>query len=364
MFTKGYLISLLALSLITFGLVMGFDLVGRATSSTVAVCGAPAASFGAAPDKVRLQPCADQTEARALVQDKDVDAAVVVDGSHATVLVRADTGDHARAGVSALGENWVTFHALSLQKVDLDQLARDAAAAAPTTVTVGDAVSTLQLGAAVSLIVILFMQIIGQGAVVAQGVVEEKSTRVVEVLLATLTPLELLIGKVSGIATAAVVQVASMLGAVIAARSLMSEQAEALPGPQALATTVLWFLLTFAMFASLFAAAGSLVSRPEDLQGVMMPVMLLALAPVGVAAAAAAQLSAPWVTAVQYIPPFSGLVMPLKAAVGAVSPAEQVVAAGILLLVTAGCMALAARIYRNSILRIGAPVRWRQALVS
>ncbi|MEU6011143.1 hypothetical protein [Streptomyces sp. NPDC047453] len=67
--------------------------------------------------------------------------------------------------------------------------------------------------------------------------------------------------------------------------------------------TVLWFLLTFAMFASLYAAAGSLVSRPEDLQGVLTPVMVLALAPVGVATAAAAHLSAPWVSVVQYIPP-------------------------------------------------------------
>ncbi|MFB7112416.1 ABC transporter permease [Streptomyces sp. NPDC056190] len=364
MMTRGYLMSLVFLSLITFGLVFGFHLIGKSSSADVAVCGAPASSFGTAPPDVRVKTCADAGEARKLVEDKHVDAAVVVAGGHTSVLVRADTGDQARAGAAALAGNRATAQALIRQKVDLGQLAQDTAAAAPTTATVGNAVGGLQVGAAASLIVILFMQIVGQGSMIAQGVVEEKSTRVVEVLLATLTPLELLVGKVSGIATSAMVQVGTMLGGVVAAQSMVSDQVATMPGPKDMMVTVLWFLLTFAMFASLYAAAGSLVSRPEDLQGVLTPVMVLALAPVGVATAAAAHLSAPWVSVVQYIPPFSGLVMPLRSSVGTVTTVQQFAAAGVLLLVTACCMALAARIYRNSVLRVGAPVRWRQALAA
>ncbi|MFF0835843.1 MULTISPECIES: ABC transporter permease [unclassified Streptomyces] len=364
MYTRGYLLSLVLLSLVTFGLVIGFNFMGRSTSATVTVCGTPAASLGTAPPGVRVTSCDGMAQARKRVESKDADAAVVVAAGHASLLTRADTSDQARAGADALARTWAGQQALLRQDVDLGRLARDTAAAEPTTVTVGKSVGSLQLGAAASLIIVLFMQIVNQGSVIAQGVVEEKSTRVVEVLLATLTPLELLVGKVSGIVTAGMLQVATMLGAVAGAQSVMSGETAAMPGLRALVVTVLWFLLTFAMFASLYAAAGSLVSRPEDLQGVLTPVMLLALAPVGAATAAAAHLSAPWVSVVQYIPPFSGLLMPLKASVGTATVQEQLASAGILLVVTACCMLLAGRIYRNSVLRVGAPVRWRQALAA
>ncbi|MEV5734975.1 ABC transporter permease [Streptomyces sp. NPDC052292] len=364
MYTRGYLLSLVLLSLVTFGLVIGFNFMGRSTSATVTVCGTPAASLGTAPPGVRVTSCDGMAQARERVESKDADAAVVVAAGHASLLTRADTSDQARAGADALARTWAGQQALLRQDVDLGRLARDTAAAEPTTVTVGKSVGSLQLGAAASLIIVLFMQIVNQGSVIAQGVVEEKSTRVVEVLLATLTPLELLVGKVSGIVTAGMLQVATMLGAVAGAQSVMSGETAAMPDLRALVVTVLWFLLTFAMFASLYAAAGSLVSRPEDLQGVLTPVMLLALAPVGAATAAAAHLSAPWVSVVQYIPPFSGLLMPLKASVGTATVQEQLASAGILLVVTACCMLLAGRIYRNSVLRVGAPVRWRQALAA
>lgn len=364
MYTRGYLLSLVLLSLVTFGLVIGFNFMGRSTSATVTVCGTPAASLGTAPPGVRVTSCDGMAQARKRVEDKDADAAVVVAAGHASLLTRADTSDQARAGADALARTWAGQQALLRQDVDLGRLARDTAAAEPATVTVGKSVGSLQLGAAASLIIVLFMQIVNQGSVIAQGVVEEKSTRVVEVLLATLTPLELLVGKVSGIVTAGMLQVATMLGAVAGAQSVMSGETAAMPGLRALVVTVLWFLLTFAMFASLYAAAGSLVSRPEDLQGVLTPVMLLALAPVGAATAAAAHLSAPWVSVVQYIPPFSGLLMPLKASVGTATVQEQLASAGVLLVVTACCMLLAGRIYRNSVLRVGAPVRWRQALAA
>ncbi|MBZ6200819.1 ABC transporter permease [Streptomyces olivaceus] len=364
MCTRGYVVGLALLSLVTFGLVMGFSMLGGTGDSTVAVCGAPAESTGTAPPGIRVTSCDGMTDGRKLVENKDADAAVVVTGNRATLLSRADTGDQAKAGAEALATSWAGHQALLRQDVDLQRLERDTAAAELTTVTVGKSVGTLQLGAAATLIIVLFTQIVNQGSVIAQGVVEEKSTRVVEVLLATLAPLELLMGKVAGIITAGMVQVATMLGAVVCGQALVSDTSTELPGAQALVVTVLWFLLTFALFASLYAAAGSLVSRPEDLQGVLTPVMLLALAPVGTATAAATDLSASWISVVQYIPPFSGLLMPLKASVGTANLPEQLIAAALLLAATVCCITLAARIYSNSVLRVGAPVRWRQALAA
>ncbi|MFJ4188909.1 ABC transporter permease [Kitasatospora sp. NPDC089509] len=364
MATKGFLISMVALALVMFGLLVGLGFATAPKTSTVAVCGAPAEAFGPPPPGIRLQPCDDLAAARTRTGDQDVDAAVVAQGDRVTVLVRADTGDQAKAAATALAHGWATERAYRQQHVDTALLERTVAGSGPALLTVGDGHSVVQVGAAVSLVIMLFMQIIGQGSVIAQGVVEEKSTRIVEVLLATVTPLQLMVGKVAGIVTAAVVQVGAMMGAVVAARAVMGDQSTTLPGTGALAATVLWFLLSFLLFAGLFAAAGSLVSRPEDLQGVLMPVVLLAIAPVGLAAAAAASLNAGWVQVLQYVPPFSGLLMPLQSAVGNVSLAQQLAAAALTLLVTAGCLTLAARIYRNSILKVGAAVRWRHALTA
>nr|WP_239148845.1 ABC transporter permease [Streptomyces sp. SID12501] len=348
-----------------FGLVAGLYYANAPKTHTVAVCGAPAKSFGPAPPGIRLSPCTGEVSGRDRVIDKDVDAAVTITGSRAAVLSRSDTPAQAQASAITLAKAWATQRAYDRQQVDTAALRRDVATAGPTLVNVGDnGPNGTEIGAAISMVVVLFMQIIGQGSLVAQGVVEEKSTRVVEVLLATLTPLRLMMGKVAGIGTAAVLQIAVLVAAVVGARAMFQDRAEGLPSTAALISAALWFLLTFTLFAYLFAAAGSLVSRPEDLQSVLMPVMVLALAPVGVAAAAAGDLNADWVGIVQYIPPFSGLLMPLQASVSNVSLLQQLAAAALMAAATSGCVWLAARVYANSILKIGSAVRWRHALAA
>jgi ABC-2 type transport system permease protein len=363
--SKGYFVGMLIMVLAIFGLVVGLDYANSPKTETVAVCGAPARQFGTPPDGIRVRPCAAAAQAKQQTTDKTVAAAVSVSGGKATVFVRGDSPDQARTGAITLARAWATIKGYQEQHVDVDRLNQTVAQAGPRVQAVGDgAGSTMQVGTAVSMVIVLFMQIIGQGSLVAQGVVEEKSTRIVEVLLSTLTPLRLMIGKVAGIGTAAVLQILVLVGAVAAARIVVSSQADALPGTGALVSATVWFLLSFALFSCLFAAAGSLVSRPEDLQSVLMPLTVMVMAPVGVAAAAAGSLSSGWVQIVQYIPPFSGLLMPLQAAVGGVSLVQQLLASALMLATTAGCMTLASRIYRNSILRLGTTVRWRQALAA
>ncbi|MFJ4842516.1 ABC transporter permease [Streptomyces sp. NPDC088746] len=363
--SKGYFIGMLFMVIAVFGLVAGLYYANAPKTHTVAVCGAPAQSFGPAPPGISLSACTDEAAGRDRVADKDADAAVTVSGSRVSVLSRSDSPPQAQASAVALAKAWATQRAYDRQRIDTAALQRDVAAAGPALVTVGGGgPNGTEIGAAISMVVVLFMQIIGQGSLVAQGVVEEKSTRVVEVLLATLTPLRLMMGKVAGIGTAAVLQIVVLVAAVVGARSMFGDRTEGLPSTAALISAALWFLLTFTLFAYLFAAAGSLVSRPEDLQSVLMPVMVLALAPVGVAAAAAGDLNAGWVGIVQYVPPFSGLLMPLQASVGNVSLLQQLAAAALMAGATGGCVWLAARIYSNSILKIGSAVRWRHALAA
>ncbi|WP_431955000.1 ABC transporter permease [Actinacidiphila sp. bgisy167] len=363
--SKGYFIGMLFMVIAVFGLVAGLYYANAPKTHTVAVCGAAQSSFGTPPEDIRLTSCADEQTARDRVTDKDVDAAVTITGSRVSVLTRTDTPTQAKSSAITLAQVWATQRAYDRQQIDTQQLNLDVAAAGPTLVTVGgNGPNGTEIGAAISMVVVLFMQIIGQGSLVAQGVVEEKSTRVIEVLLATLSPLRLMMGKVAGIGTAAVLQIVVLVAAVVGARSMFGDQAEGLPSTAALISATLWFLLTFTLFAYLFAAAGSLVSRPEDLQAVLMPVMVLALAPVGIAAAAAGDLNAGWVGIVQYVPPFSGLLMPLQASVGNVSLLQQLVAAALMVVATSACVWLAARIYANSVLKIGSVVRWRHALVA
>ncbi|POX38813.1 hypothetical protein C3486_21270 [Streptomyces sp. Ru73] len=362
--TKGYFAGMAVMVALVVALMAGFSSLGADKTFDIAVCGAPRADFGTTAKDVRVRPCSGPEQAREQTEREQIEAAVVVADGHVSVLVRGNTDPLAQEAAMAMSRAWATSRALASQHVDRQRLDAAVAEAAPGIVRIGNSPPTGQVAATVSLLIVLFMQIVGQGSVIAQGVVEEKSTRIVEVLLSTLTPLRLMIGKVAGIGTAAVLQIAVLAGAVIGAGAVSGGSSGPLPGTAAMLSLPVWFLLSFALFAGLFAAAGSLVSRPEELQSVLMPVMVLALVPVGVVAAAAGDLSASWVSVVQYIPPFSGMLMPLQAGLGTVSPAQQLLAGGLMLLATAGCMWLAARVYRASILRTGTTVRWRQALAA
>lgn len=362
--TKTYVIGLLV-TMAVLAIMAAIITPGAAKTYTVAACGASAASFGPDAADVRVIQCSGAAGAAAQVASGGADAAVVVADGTGRVLARAETAASATQAAQAMVQHWALNTALLRQRVDLARLSRDTAAMTQAAVTVVGAskpYSAQDLGAAIVIVVVLFTQIFGQGAAVAGGVVEEKSTRVVEVLLSTLTPLRLMVGKVAGIGTAGLVQVLAMATALAVTEKIRGGHVTVLPDTAVLATSVGWFILTFAFFSFLFAAAGSLVSRPEELQSVITPVLLLAMAPLGVAVVAANSLTASWVNVVRYIPPFSGLLMPLQSAVHVVTLQQQLVAAGLMLLATAGCAWLGGRVYRNSVLRIGATVRWRQAL--
>ncbi|MFR0358377.1 ABC transporter permease [Streptomyces sediminimaris] len=344
----------------------------RATA-TVSVTGTPVSAFAPRPagaDAIRWRAAGNEEAARHQVSGKKADAALVVRGSRVTMLVRADTPAQVRATAVARVRQWATTRALHDQHVDTERLGRTVTAALPRTETIDGttrhtgAHRGAGLGAAVGIVTILFFQLFGYGMMVAQGVVEEKSTRVVEVLLATLTPLRLMIGKVAGIGVAAVLQTAVFgVAAVVAVRfgHVLPAQFPATPATLA---ALAWFVLGFAFFAFVFAAAGSLVSRAEDVSSAVMPVLMSTLLPFGTAVAAAQNLDATWVHVVQYVPPFSMLIMPLQVSVHEAGWAPNLAAALLMTAAAAGLAVLSARVYRRSILRLGTAVRWREAMTS
>jgi ABC-2 type transport system permease protein len=199
---------------------------------------------------------------------------------------------------------------------------------------------------------------------VAQGVVEEKTSRVVELLLSTIRSWQLMAGKVLGIGLVGLAQLATLLvaGAVVGlATGVLS-----LPGSVAVGIvlwSIAWYLLGFFLYALLFAAAGALVSRQEDVGAVSMPLMMLIIVPyvVGISTLPANP-DSPLVGWLSVIPLFSPTLMPMRLAMGVAPAWEAILAVVLTAALIAALVGLTGRVYRNAVMRVGARVRLRDAL--
>lgn len=213
--------------------------------------------------------------------------------------------------------------------------------------------------------ILLFVSFSGFGQLVATGVVEEKSSRVVELLLATIKPWQLLSGKILGLGAVGLLQLVILSGigaggAVLAGLLTVPSAAVGM-----FVMVILWYLLGFFLFAALYAAVGSTVSRQEELNSVITPVALLIFIPFVLTLNLLPSDPRNELAAVlSFIPFFSQTVMPARYALG-VAPLWQVGVSALLALVAiGGVVRLAGRIYRNSVLRTGARVSLREALGS
>ena len=210
-------------------------------------------------------------------------------------------------------------------------------------------------------VVLLYLAITVYGSFMLTGVVEEKSSRVVEVLLSRVPPSSLLGGKITGIGLAGLVQFAAVAAAA-AATLLVTRPSGLPPGTySAIPMLVVWFVLGYAFYSTLYGSLGSLASRAEDAQAAAGPVIALML---GIYVAAVAAVSRPnsgWVTLLSMLPPTAPIFMPLRTSLVSV-PAWQVVAAVVLMVAaTYGLFLVGARLYRNAVLHTGARLRISEA---
>ncbi|GAA3519642.1 ABC transporter permease [Actinocatenispora rupis] len=215
-------------------------------------------------------------------------------------------------------------------------------------------------------VVLLYMSLMINGQAVAQGVVEEKSSRVVELLLATVRPWQLMAGKVLGIAVVGLVQMivfaAVGLGLGLAT-GVLSIPAALLTGTAV--WTIVWYLIGFFMYAVMLAAAGALVSRQEDANSVVTPVLMLIIVPAVIGwSVIPANPDSQLGHVLSMIPLFSPMLMPMRIALG-VAPAWEIALSVVLsVALVVGLVALAGRVYRNAVLRTGARVKLSDALRS
>lgn len=212
---------------------------------------------------------------------------------------------------------------------------------------------------------LLYFQLIGYGFWLASGIVEEKASRIVEVLLATIRARELLAGKIVGIGLVGLMQLV-VIGAGATALGVATDQVD-LTGDtvRAVGVVLAWFVLGYAFYACLFAVAGALVSRQEDVQNTTTPLSIVLFGSFMLSFAALDDPAGGLATALSFLPPTAPIIAPVRLIAGEM-PVEQIVGAVVVLLAsTAALVAVAARIYSHAVLRTGTRVKlleaWRAA---
>jgi len=201
---------------------------------------------------------------------------------------------------------------------------------------------------------------------VAAGVVAEKSSRVMELLISAASPRQLVIGKALGIGAAGATQYMLVLAPAIVtllfedriATLVLGPDAAISPSLQALSPGLLlgfatFYVLGFALYSLIYAAAGSLVSRPEDLQIIALPLSLLAIVGYIQAILALTGGISGFIRFASYVPFWSPFVMLTRLSVGRVEPVELLVAIGLLVLTIAATAVVAIRIYAAGVLLYG-----------
>jgi ABC-2 type transport system permease protein len=227
-----------------------------------------------------------------------------------------------------------------------------------------------------AVLILTFMAILTYGNWVAQSVAEEKSNRVMELLITAASPRQLLAGKVLGTGAAGMTQYVAVLAtaaiaflAVDPVREMMgmgtAGQGLDLPtiAPGAVLLFTLFFLGGFLLYATLYAAAGSMVSRIEDVQQASGPLLLLAMGGYFAAITAINVPDAEWVALVSIIPFFSPYLMPIRIMLGTPPAAGEIALALALLFATLlVSIWIAARIYSAGVLLYGQRVGIREVL--
>jgi ABC-2 type transport system permease protein len=363
---RGLLISTVITLVVLCGFIVGNAVLSGPDEFRLAVVGdrgralARAAAASAGDAEIEIRPVEDPTSGLAALREGDVDAVLVEDGE----MVFETEPDPALEAVIQETARAERIRSV-LQEGGQDEAAiRGALDPTPVRIRVLDPVTPeQQANSTVAFfgVILLYGQLFGYGYLLSSGVAEEKSSRVVELLLATIRPAQLLTGKILGIGVLALAQLL-LFGVVGIVVARLVGALDFPAGALGVAGTILiWFLLGFAFYCSVFAVAGSIVSRQEELQNTMAPINILFVGGFLIAIAALNDPSAPIALVGSFLPPTAPLVMPARLALGEATWWQAAVA----MLLTAGAtvalIPLAGRLYAGSVLRTGPRVKLGEA---
>jgi ABC-2 type transport system permease protein len=225
-----------------------------------------------------------------------------------------------------------------------------------------DPARAAKAGLAFITIFILYGQLLTYGFWVASGVVEEKSSRVIEVLLGAIRPRDLLAGKVLGLGLLGLGQLLAVaaFGLTAAAVTGAIDISGEVVGSVALA--LVWFVLGYAFYASAFAVAGALVPRLEELQTTTTPLTLTIVVSLLVGFAVNDDPGGTLAHVTAFVPMTAPITMPSRIVLGAAPVWEVAASIAVTVAATLALIPLAARIYAATVLRTGSAVKLSEAL--
>jgi ABC-2 type transport system permease protein len=341
--TKGFLASLALSAVLVAALTFVPKFFSGPDSFDVGVVGAQPAPIA----QVEFTTYPDEAAATTAILDGDVDAAlsggkILADGEPSQRLALLLESAHHAAQIKAAG---VTLTPLTVVNVGADTRYDEA-----------------RTGIAIVLVMLLFFLLLYSAIYVAMGVVEEKGSRIVEILLAAVRPWQLLGGKIVGLGVLGFISLLAVIAAGLAG-ALVSGGVELPPGMTGIVVSaVAWFILGYAFFSSLAAALGALVSRQEDLNSVLSPLTMLMTLTYLVAYFAAVEPTGTVARVLSIVPPFSAMVMPVRTAASDVPLLEIAASVVLMLAAVVGMVLLGARIYERAVLRTGARLKITEVL--
>jgi ABC-2 type transport system permease protein len=371
--TRSFVIGTVVMLVLLLGYV-GFQtsLAGSADKSTVGLTGqatgiarqlqVEAAQSGRQISTVTIT---DPAEGRKKVEDGDLDALVSGSAAKLTATYKSSLDGQLRKVLDQVAQQQVLDGVLSSAQLEpADVMAQvDGTHVRDDPISPEPADQTQRLVVGLIVAFLLYISIITYGMMVAQGVVEEKSSRVVEILLASVRPWQLLLGKVIGLGLVGLTQLVILAAAGLVAASVTGVFTLSGFATGALLWGLLWYLLGFLLYATIYGALGSLVSRQEDTQSVVGPLNIVLI--VGFVTGFNLLLQDPSGTAakaVSLVPLFSPILMPARIATGAAAGWEIALSLGLTAALVALLTWLGGKIYGNSVLRIGSRIKLSEAL--
>ena len=351
-------------ALVVVGIVAASLLAGKTTPVRVGFSGGSqglvssfTASAAALDANVTVSDIADVTAGEAQVTAGTLDVLVIGSVTAPTAVVKA--------AIPSNVESALSLAALAARLADAG-LSPSAIASAMGLVPVQllqppNPKNTPNVFASLVLGILLWIALGQYGNMVAQGVVEEKATRIMEVMLATVPPTRLLAGKVIGIGLVGLLQLTIVGAAALVAVNVTNVAAIPALGVPSILGDILWFLLGFLFYATAYAAVASLVSRQEELQGAVAPISVFQIAGYLLMYAALPNPTGTLATVASLFPPFAPIVMAVRMASSDVPPWQVGLAVAFIVASIAGLTWLAGRMYANAALRIGARVRFMDA---
>lgn len=303
------------------------------------------------------QPVADQAAVEQAVREERADVGLVPAESGWRLIGKTAEDDNATTYITAAATQLALERNAAAAGVSLEELGRGA----------GVTYDLLEKGAvdpglakivAFVFAFLFYLSSVLFGMSIAQSVVEEKQNRIVEILASAMPLRQLLIGKVAGNAVLAFIQLSLFVGAGLVGLAAIGQGDQLGRIAGAAGWFIVFFLVGFLALASLWAVAGSLATRSEDLQSTATPLSMLIMIVLfaGIFLTGTARVVA------SYVPIMSIVAMPGRLAEGSAAWWEPVVSLAVMAVAAYGIVVVAEKIYRRSLMQTQGRLTMRQAL--